>query len=145
MYERILVPTDGSEGTAAAVEHAVEIGAERDATIHGLYVVDKQIRLATSKENQAEVAADLRAEGERAVGAIADAAAEAGLESVTETVEGVPHRAILDYIEDADVDLVVMGTHGRTGRDRIVSLGSVTERVVGNATVPVLTVWIGDD
>ena len=58
---------------------------------------------------------------------------------VTETREGVPHDTILEYAEEADVDVVVMGTHGRSGLDRYL-LGSVTERVVRSAEVPVLTV-----
>ena len=145
MYQNVLVPTDGGEGTAAVLDHAVEVAGDDRPTVHGLYVVDQQLVLATSKDNQETVRADLREEGKRAVGEVATAAADADLESVTEVSEGVPHREILNYVEEADIDLVVMGTHGRRGRDRIVSLGSVTERVVGSARVPVLTVWIGED
>jgi nucleotide-binding universal stress UspA family protein len=64
---------------------------------------------------------------------------------VTEIREGIPYKAILGYAEETDVDAVVMGTHGRTGRDRLAHLGSVTDRVVENATVPVLVVDIGAD
>jgi nucleotide-binding universal stress UspA family protein len=145
MYGNVLVPTDGSEGTAAVLDHAVEVADDTGATVHGLYVVDQQVVLATSKDNQESVRADLREEGERAVGTVSDVATDADLEAVTAVAEGVPHREILTYIEEEDIDLVVMGTHGRRGRDRIVSLGSVTERVVGSARVPVLTVWIGED
>ena len=64
--------------------------------------------------------------------------------SVISTVEasvlsGRPHRAIVDYAAEYDVDLIVMGTHGRTGLDRYL-LGSVTERVVRLSDVPVLAV-----
>ena len=66
-----------------------------------------------------------------------------------ETIEGMvsqgsPHRAILDYIEDQDIDLVVMGTHGRTGLDRYL-LGSVTEKVVRLSDAPVMTVRLSDE
>uniref|UniRef100_UPI00387E9FE4 universal stress protein n=1 Tax=Haloarcula regularis TaxID=3033392 RepID=UPI00387E9FE4 len=51
----------------------------------------------------------------------------------------MPYQAIQAYVEDNDVDLVVMGTHGRTGLERYL-LGSVTEKLVRTAPVPVLTV-----
>jgi len=68
-------------------------------------------------------------------------ATDAGVGSVTETVEYGPSipRAIRSYIEDHDVDLVAVGTHGRTGLERYL-LGSVTERLVRTSPVPVLTV-----
>jgi nucleotide-binding universal stress UspA family protein len=53
--------------------------------------------------------------------------------------QGTPHQAILDYIGEHDIDLVVMGTHGRTGLDRYL-LGSITEKVVRLSDAPVLTV-----
>lgn len=56
--------------------------------------------------------------------------------------DGVPHRVILDYADEHGADVVVMGTHGRTGRDKLTSLGSVTERVIENAKRPVLVVHI---
>ena len=52
---------------------------------------------------------------------------------------GAPYRAVVDYADAEDVALVVMGTHGRTGLQRYL-LGSVTEKVVRTAGVPVLTV-----
>lgn len=54
----------------------------------------------------------------------------------------MPHRVILDYADEHGADVVVMGTHGRTGRDKLTSLGSVTERVIENAKRPVLVVHI---
>jgi nucleotide-binding universal stress UspA family protein len=57
----------------------------------------------------------------------------------TEVRSGNPHETILDYTDEHDIDLVVMGTHGRTGLDRYL-LGSVTEKVVRTSDVPVLTV-----
>jgi len=57
----------------------------------------------------------------------------------TETRRGEPYRTILDYADEAVVDVIVMGTHGRRGLDRYL-LGSVTEKVVRAATVPVLTI-----
>lgn len=142
MYERILVPTDGGDGTETVIEHAVGVAAE-GAAVHGLYVVDVGASRAGERDTDVAVA-DRHEEGDRAVDAVAEAARTAGLEAVTDVVEGDPHREIVAYADEADVDLVVMGTRGRTGRDRVV-LGSVTERVVGSVGVPLLTVQIGED
>jgi len=70
------------------------------------------------------------------------AAATAGLTVVTSIAQGVPVREILAYSAAHGIDLVVMGTRGRTGADRAV-LGSVAERVVRRSDVPVLTVRSG--
>jgi nucleotide-binding universal stress UspA family protein len=64
----------------------------------------------------------------------------AGVNTIEGVVaQGAPHQAILDYVDEHDIDLVVMGTHGRTGLDRYL-LGSVTEKVVRLSDAPVLTV-----
>jgi len=63
---------------------------------------------------------------------------------VSEIISGSPHKQLIDYAERHGIDLIVMGTHGRTGLDRYL-LGSVTERVVRTADMPVLTVRVTDD
>jgi nucleotide-binding universal stress UspA family protein len=141
-YDDILVPTDGSKGSAQTLEHAVSIGRAHDATIHALYVIDQRRYLAASKDTQDELVQSLEEEGEVALDDAAVAADEAGLEVETEMRQGIPHKEILNAIEADGLDLVVMGTHGRTGRDRVANLGSVAERVVGNIDVPVMVVNI---
>lgn len=141
-YERILVPTDGSAGTEGTVAHGLAVAGEHGATVHALYIVDKKLLYAAGDEREG-VASELRAEGEDAVERVAGAADQRGLSVVTEVREGVPHREILRYIDEAGIDLVAMGTHGRTGPDKVVNMGSVTERVIENAGVPVLAVHIG--
>jgi nucleotide-binding universal stress UspA family protein len=86
----------------------------------------------------------LEAEGDRAVEDVASRCAAADVETETAVVVGTVHRAIEKHIEDNDIDLVVMGTHGRKGIERFL-LGSVTERTVRTSPVPVLTVSIEDD
>lgn len=138
MYETILVPTDGSPAAEAAIGHALDIGTKYDATIHGLFVVDGSAY--STLEAGAEIVLEaLETEGQQAVERIKQKATDAGLECVTNTRSGTAYQTILQYIEDEGIDLVVMGTHGRQGIDRYL-LGSVTERVVRTADVPVLTV-----
>jgi nucleotide-binding universal stress UspA family protein len=142
MYDAILVPTDGSEGVDRTLEHALELARNHDATVHALYVVDRRFELAADEDRE-DLIQQLTDRGERAVGAVADAAADAGVDAVTSVREGIPYKTILGYAEEADIDVIVMGTHGRTGRDRLAHLGSVTDRVVENATSPVFVVNIG--
>ena len=142
MYDDILLPTDGSTGTDETVRHAMH-AAERDgATVHALSVVDSRIHRAAPDDSKEAVRDRLRDEAESAVTAVAAAAEERGVEVTTNVREGTPHRTIVEYAEETGVDLVTIGTHGRTGRDRLARLGSVTERVVENVSVPALVVHI---
>ncbi|MFB6195603.1 MAG: universal stress protein [Haloplanus sp.] len=137
MYDDILVPTDGSEGTADAIDHAIDIATTYDAALHALYVVDTA---APGEATTAAVLDALEEAGRDALDELVERAEAAGVETIEGTVgRGTPHRAILEYVDRNDIDLVVMGTHGRTGLDRYL-IGSVTERVVRLADVPVLTV-----
>lgn len=142
MYERILVPTDGSRGTAESVDHAASIARDSEATVEVLYVVDQRQYRAASRDTKDEVIQSLREEGERAIDDATTWLVDEGVAVETEIREGIPYKTILDHADETDVDLVVMGTHGRTERDRRVALGSVTERVVKNAKRPVLVVDI---
>jgi nucleotide-binding universal stress UspA family protein len=133
MYNDILIPTDGSQGAKAALEHGIEIASQWDATLHVLYVVDT--RLGRS----GPLLEALRDEGDEAVRDAEVAGTRVGLTVVTEIVEGNPHEGILAYVSEHGIDMVIVGTHGRTGIDRVV-MGSVAERVVRRSPVPVLTV-----
>ncbi|MFB6201449.1 MAG: universal stress protein [Halorhabdus sp.] len=145
MYDTILAPTDGSSGTSETLEHVTSIAADNDATVHGLYVLDRRMYLAAEKEAQEEVIDSLENDGQAALDRLRSQVEDADVPVVTELRKGIPHRDILRYAQDIDADLIVMGTHGRTGRDRLANLGSVTERVVENADVPVLVVNIADE
>ncbi|WEL17316.1 MULTISPECIES: universal stress protein [unclassified Halorhabdus] len=142
MYETILAPTDGSSGTAKTLDHAISIAGDNDATIHGLYVLDRRMYLAAEDDAQDEVMESLESDGEKALARLREQVEDAGVTVETELQEGIPHRGILSYAEDIGADLIVMGTHGRTGRDRLANLGSVTQRVIENADVPVFVVNI---
>jgi nucleotide-binding universal stress UspA family protein len=137
MYDDVLIPTDGSRGADAALEHAIEIATQWEATLHGLYVVDSRVARSGPLREA------LRDEGREALRDVEVAGTQAGLSVVTEVAEGSPHEEILEYVSEHGIDVVVMGTHGRTGIDRLV-MGSVAERVNRLSPVPVLTVPAGD-
>lgn len=136
MYDEILCPTDGSPGSDAAVEHACFLAELTDAQIHALFVVDETIAGADSWDVVVE-----REEkrGERALDAIAAAGAARGLSVERHLRRGRPDEEILEAVAEYDADLVVMGTHGRTGVGRFLAAGSVAERVVRHSETPVLT------
>ncbi|MGQ3327795.1 MULTISPECIES: universal stress protein [Halorubrum] len=164
MYDNILYPTDGSAGSEAAAAHVGTLAATFDATVHVLHVVDtREGGLGLSgafldEESQAmsgrtpdegyigrhedgpdldEIEAEVTAHAEEL---IEDSAGSLdGIDVTTAVVMGTPHSAILQYADDNDIDIVVMGTHGRTGVERYL-LGSVTEKVVRLSDPPVVTV-----
>ena len=140
MYDTVLVPTDGSDHAVRAAEHASYLADAFDATVHVVTVVDVQSAAGPFDAGgvSKEFVARLEEHGEAAVDAIQTAVDGDGAVE-TATLRGTPAETILAYVTDHDVDLVTMGTHGRTGVDRYVT-GSVTERVVSRSEVPVLTV-----
>lgn len=142
MFDRILVPTDGSDAVRPAVETAIELAEVHDATLHVLYIVDQPTSVSGTGEGVPgldNLLAALEKEGKEATSDIASQAEERGVDATTAVRRGNPHDDILSYATDNDVDVIVMGTHGRTGVKRAL-LGSVTEDVVRHSEVPVLTV-----
>lgn len=136
-YERVLLPTDGSDAATRAADHGLALAAALDATVHLCSVADDtslgpDVR-STALSEAAETAA------REAVEDLAETAAEYGVEVVRHVDRGAPVEAIRDRIETADAHAVVMGTTGRRGTDRIL-LGSVAEKTVRSAPVPVITV-----
>jgi nucleotide-binding universal stress UspA family protein len=146
-YDRILVPTDGSEGVERAIEHAVEVARINDAAVYGLYVLSTDAYAGLAMESSWEsVDRLLREDAEEAVGRVREVAdaIDDSLTVETAVVEGKPSREIVRYAEENDCDLVVMGTHGRGGIDRLL-LGSVAESVIRASSIPVTTVPVGEE
>ncbi len=144
MYDEILVPTDGSDGIEQALNHAAAIAGKFDARLHTIHVVQTPEASDTLDEEFADTLDRLEQAGKQAVEAAREQAEQAGHEIETTVREGVPETEIRQYIDDHDIDLVVMATEGRTGNAREM-LGSVTEDVVRSTAVPVLTVNVGRD
>jgi nucleotide-binding universal stress UspA family protein len=136
MYDEILCPVDGSPGSDAAVEHAIGLADLAGARVHALFVVDEGIAGGDGWDVVVEREEE---RGERALDAVAAAGAERAVPVERRLRRGRPHEAILDAASDYGADLIVMGTHGRTGVGRFLAAGSVAERVVRHSEVPVLT------
>jgi nucleotide-binding universal stress UspA family protein len=145
MYDRVLIPTDGSDALSDALDHGLDLAERHDAEVHAVYVVDHRQYLGASEDVQTDLRETLTHEGETATATIEERAFEHGLDVVSEIREGVPYKEVLAHAEENDADVIVIGTHGKTGRDRIATLGSVTERVIKGADVPVFVVSISED
>lgn len=143
MYQDILVPTDGSEGIEEVLPHAVKLAEDNDATVHALYVIDRRLYLTAEDDVQDDIRQNLEAEAQDALEEIKSEMAANEIPVTTTVSDGIPYREILEYLETNGIDVVVMGTHGRTGRDRLANLGSVTDRVLKNANIPVFVIDIG--
>jgi nucleotide-binding universal stress UspA family protein len=142
MYDNLLLPTDGSDAMQGVIEHAVELAAEHDARLHTLYVANtaslSDLPADAGWENITE---SLHQEGENALARVTDYAEGYSVTVETEVREGAPAKEVIQYADHHDCDIVVMGTHGRSGVDRLL-LGSVAEKVVRSSTVPVLTIRV---
>ena len=142
MYKRILVILDGSELAEAALPHAQEMARRYSAQLVLLRVVQPlppqpealYDTLARVDEQTLGLARDYL---ER----VTKGLQETGIDVETVVRRGVPHAEIVDYADHNDIDLIVMTTRGRSGLTRWL-MGSVADRVVRGASVPVLLVRI---
>ena len=143
MYQRILVPTDGSEITGKAVATAISLAKALGAQLFTVSVKEPFPYSAISEmqptppqefyDAQERIAADR-------VAAVVAVAQAAGVPCEGHTVEALhPWEAIIDHAAKSRCDLLVMASHGRRGMSALL-LGSETQRVLTHTTVPVLVV-----
>ncbi|TQQ83295.1 universal stress protein [Halonotius terrestris] len=136
MFDRLLFPTDGSDGVEAVFDQVLAIAAHHGATLHVLHVAD------TSHDSVTRIGDDVidvfEQEGETLVADTAARAEERGIETETAVIQGGVPKTITGYAAREGIDCIVMPTHGRTGLEEFF-LGSTTERVSRLTTVPVLT------
>jgi nucleotide-binding universal stress UspA family protein len=138
----ILFPTDFSEPSEAAWGYALTLAKEFGANIVLLHVVPEPPRLAEAYEMGFTPERFIRAASEEAQRLMADMMAKAADMKVAITPkvrQGAEFREIIDAAREACADIIVMGTHGRTGLAHAL-IGSVAEKVVRKAPCPVLTV-----
>jgi universal stress protein A len=143
---KILCPVDCSEGSRIALDHAIALAVKFDAQIELLHAWHVTYHVRPDLSVWAE------AHGHRPILDVVEAEAEADVRASLSTVhpgvrarldvrnvQGEAAPTIVKFAESDDIDLIVMGTHGRSGLSHL-ALGSVAERVVRHAPCPVLTV-----
>lgn len=143
MYDRILLPTDMSPGVDRAIDHAIDAAQRYDAELHVLYVVDAEAYSSYPGDEYVHefegLEKALEQAGQDAVETIADRAESTGIETESVIRHGVPHAEILEYMDENDIGLTVLGSKNRSGEYRRL-LGSVTERVANMAERPITIV-----
>jgi nucleotide-binding universal stress UspA family protein len=143
MYDRLLLPTDGERGAERAIDHALELAAAVDATVHALYVVDESIYGAYSGDEFVQEhegpQSTLEENGQEALARISDEAATAGVEVETAMRYGRPAAEIVAEADDVDANLVVLGTRTRSDEYRQL-VGRVAERVLRLTHRPVTVI-----
>ncbi len=152
MYERILVPLDGSELAEQALAHAQALAKSSSGTIHLVHVSERTTKTVSTRsqffgsDNLAELNRQFVEAQATAAHEYLDHVAERlkreGIPASTELHEGKPHEHIVEYVKRESIDLVIMSTHGHGGLKRLI--GSVTDRVVGSCVAPVLVVSCSD-
>ncbi|MFW5977688.1 MAG: universal stress protein [Halohasta sp.] len=137
MYDRILVPVDGSDPAKAALDHALDIASEHGATVDAIHVADTNVPSQTTIGT--EVIDALVQEGSQIVDDARERGEARGVPIVTEVIQGKPTETIVEYAETYDCGLIVMGSRGQRNLGEYV-LGSTTDRVVNRTDRQVLTV-----
>lgn len=138
VFDSILVPTDGSSGATAALNHGLDLAKKTTAEIHLLHVVT--VGAMGIEDGAALVYDALEEVGKQAIERAREQAIDADVGTVEASiVSGQIHRAITRYATEHGIDTIVMGTHGRSGLNRL-WIGSVTQRVIRHSPVPVVSV-----
>ncbi|WP_342765712.1 universal stress protein [Methanohalobium sp.] len=140
-YDKILIATDGSINSEGAIDSGLEIARLSGAKVYALYVMAPTgFTLRGTQETWVkEVYNELSKEGKEATEYIKQLGEDYGLEVEAVMLEGNPSEMIIDFADENEIDLIVMGTHGKTGLQKFL-IGSVAEKVVRNSNKEVLVV-----
>lgn len=143
MFKKILVPVDGSDTSQVAVAKATELAKAFGSSVSVIYVIDPYPFTGVGTDfayGQAEYLSAATAEANAAVKAAREAFAAAGVAVDSSVVEAhTAWRGIVEAGVTQEVDLIVMGSHGRSGLEKLV-LGSVAQAVLSHTKLPVLVV-----
>jgi nucleotide-binding universal stress UspA family protein len=143
MFNRILIPTDGSELANKAAKDALEMAKLQGASVVGVYVIDPFPYIGLGEASALGLQAYMEEVQLAAQKALTDIRIEAealGVRYQGDTIErSATYEGILDTAEAEHCDLIVMGSHGRQGMKALI-LGSVTQKVLTHSDLPVLVI-----
>ena len=149
MFKNILVPLDESALAERALPVAKDLAGRLGATLHLLEAVEPNAELFSGSDSVASSQYDMKAmqnssevqfrKAETYLANVAETCRAEGLSVQTEVREAAAPESIKSYAADEEVDLIVIGTHGRGGIQRML-VGSVTDRVIRSVGVPVLVI-----
>jgi len=138
-YEKIMVATDGSRQVRKAIDAGIELARLTGAKLYAVYVIVTAGYSPRDLGWEDSLREFLEAEAKKAVTFVEDTGKAAGIEVEPVILEGHPADKILEFGEQEGIDLIIMGTLGRTGLERFL-LGSVAEKVVRHSKIPVMIV-----
>ncbi|WMW21999.1 universal stress protein [Methanolobus mangrovi] len=140
LYKKIFIATDGSTQNRKAILHSIELAKLSGAKLYAGYVVDTAAFASIPMDSGWEMMYELlEQEANVATESVKKIAEGEGIAFEMVTLEGNPSHEIIEFADNNDIDLIVLGTLGKTGLDRFL-LGSVAEKVTRNSKVPVLVV-----
>jgi len=142
LYKKILLPTDGSKFSEKSEKHALLIAEASGAEIIALSVIENTFSLGLPADDTViQINQLLKIESENNLKKVEKLKEQASsdVKISFKVADGSPAKVILDTIEEEDIDLVIMGSSGKTGLDRFI-IGSVTDKVVKSAKCSVLIV-----
>jgi nucleotide-binding universal stress UspA family protein len=141
LFKKILIATDGSENARRAASYGVNIAKATGAEVHALYIISTQHAVTTRTVMGWSEAFEeyLANKGGVAIADVEKLGKEAGVKVEPVFLKGIPADKILNYAEENNIDLIVMGTHGLTGIKRFL-IGSVAESVVRHSKAPVMVI-----
>lgn len=140
MFATIVVPIDGSEPAAAAIDLALRMVKEQRAALSFIYVLEvEKLAIATVpvSMNPELIFEEARKAAEEILAGAKARAKKAGVEARVRLLEGDCVDSVLQFAHDGKSDLIVIGSHGRKGISRAL-LGSVAEGIIRRAPIPVL-------
>jgi nucleotide-binding universal stress UspA family protein len=137
--QNIVIATDGSENGLKAISYGIKLAKLSGATIYALHIVDTYSLSQSWTAGRETMYENLKEDGQKATLKVKEYAEATGVEVKEVLLEGHPSKEIIDFAEKNNIDMIVMGTLGKTGLDRFL-MGSVAEKVVRNSKVPVLVV-----
>ncbi|MCC4766912.1 universal stress protein [Methanosarcina sp. DH1] len=140
LFRNIVIATDGSKNVQRAISHGIEFAKLSGAIVHALYVVNTPSTISENWTAGKETIYNImKNDGKKAVSKIKEIGEASGVEVREVLLEGYPSNEIIDFVENNNIDLIVMGSLGATGLERFL-IGSVAETVVRGSKVPVLVV-----
>jgi len=137
MYDRILVATDGSADANRAVTHALEQAEQHGADLDAIFVVDTDRYSEPALSSMEAETQEVEQWGDQQLEEIVERAEALDIEIRTRNCHGKPYVEIINYADEVDADLIILGYHGQSHTETQ-QIGSVTDRVVQEIGRPVL-------
>ena len=146
-FKKIMIATDGSVCSRIAADKGIEFARMSGGTVYAVHVLSKAYLSAMDGESFSSmgmnpwesIKEEFQRQGEQAVNYVKDRGEMKGVNVESVLLEGNPSEELIKYAEEKNMDIIIMGTLGKTGLDRFL-LGSVTENLVSHSKVPVMVI-----